>query len=136
MPSPDPYTGAATFDIYGNWPYIYSFRSRHPGGLHFLFCDGSVHFISDSISLTTYRLPTWPPLPAASPFLLITEIEPNAGGCPMMRFCFPAAAFTCALLAGCGPVEEGVFPVEGQITFDGKPLDQGERELSPRPNEG
>jgi len=42
-------------DIYGNWPELYSFRSRHPGGLHFLFCDGTVRFISQSIPLTTYR---------------------------------------------------------------------------------
>jgi prepilin-type N-terminal cleavage/methylation domain-containing protein/prepilin-type processing-associated H-X9-DG protein len=54
LPTIDPFTGAA-FDIYNDWPYIYSFRSRHPGGLHFAFCDGSVHFVNDSISLTTYR---------------------------------------------------------------------------------
>jgi prepilin-type processing-associated H-X9-DG protein len=42
-------------DIYGNWPYLYSFRSRHQGGLQFVFVDGSVHFIADSIALPTYR---------------------------------------------------------------------------------
>jgi prepilin-type N-terminal cleavage/methylation domain-containing protein/prepilin-type processing-associated H-X9-DG protein len=38
-----------------DWPNVYSFRSRHPGGLQFAYADGSVHFISDSIPLTVYR---------------------------------------------------------------------------------
>jgi prepilin-type N-terminal cleavage/methylation domain-containing protein/prepilin-type processing-associated H-X9-DG protein len=42
-------------DIYTGWPDLYSFRSRHSGGLQFVFADGSVHFISQSIALTTYR---------------------------------------------------------------------------------
>jgi prepilin-type N-terminal cleavage/methylation domain-containing protein len=40
---------------YRDWFNVYSFRSRHPGGLNFACADGSVHFISDSIPLTTYR---------------------------------------------------------------------------------
>jgi prepilin-type N-terminal cleavage/methylation domain-containing protein/prepilin-type processing-associated H-X9-DG protein len=39
----------------GDWPNRYSFRSRHPGGLMFAYADGSVHFIKDTIALTTYR---------------------------------------------------------------------------------
>ncbi len=31
------------------------FRSRHPGGLHFAFADASLHFISESIDMYTYR---------------------------------------------------------------------------------
>ena len=31
------------------------FRSLHPGGLHFAFADASVHFISDTIDMVTYR---------------------------------------------------------------------------------
>jgi prepilin-type N-terminal cleavage/methylation domain-containing protein/prepilin-type processing-associated H-X9-DG protein len=30
-------------------------RSRHPGGVHVLFCDGSVHFIQDNIAMTPWR---------------------------------------------------------------------------------
>ncbi len=46
------------------WPYDpalvpkdgkYSFRSVHPGGVHFVLCDGSVRFIQESISMTTYQ---------------------------------------------------------------------------------
>ncbi len=33
----------------------YGFRSLHPGGAHFLFGDGSVKFLKDSISVDTYR---------------------------------------------------------------------------------
>jgi prepilin-type N-terminal cleavage/methylation domain-containing protein/prepilin-type processing-associated H-X9-DG protein len=47
-----PYAGA---DIYLGWPDLYSFRSRHPGGLQFGFADGSVHFVKDSIPLPVYR---------------------------------------------------------------------------------
>jgi prepilin-type N-terminal cleavage/methylation domain-containing protein/prepilin-type processing-associated H-X9-DG protein len=39
----------------GDWPNLYSFRSRHLGGLQFAYADGSVHFISDTIPLSIYR---------------------------------------------------------------------------------
>lgn len=32
-----------------------NFRSDHPGGSQFLFCDGSVHFLRGDIALTCYR---------------------------------------------------------------------------------
>ena len=43
------------YDPYGDWPEIYSFRSRHIGGLHFGFADGTVRFVHDTIPLQTYR---------------------------------------------------------------------------------
>ncbi|VTR92470.1 Uncharacterized protein OS=Pirellula staleyi (strain ATCC 27377 / DSM 6068 / ICPB 4128) GN=Psta_0188 PE=4 SV=1: SBP_bac_10 [Gemmata massiliana] len=38
-----------------DWYNVYSFRSRHPGGLFFAFADGSIHFITDVIDLQVYR---------------------------------------------------------------------------------
>ena len=35
---------------FGQW----GFRSRHPGGAQFVFCDGSVKFLKESISIPTY----------------------------------------------------------------------------------
>ena len=35
--------------------YYLASRSRHPGGVNVLFCDGSVHFIKNTISLPTYQ---------------------------------------------------------------------------------
>jgi prepilin-type N-terminal cleavage/methylation domain-containing protein/prepilin-type processing-associated H-X9-DG protein len=39
----------------GNWPNRYSFHSQHPGGANFCFADATVHWISDSINIDTYR---------------------------------------------------------------------------------
>jgi len=39
----------------GDWPNVYSFRSRHPSGGNFAMADGSVRNVSTAIDLTTYR---------------------------------------------------------------------------------
>ena len=39
----------------GDWQNLWSFRSRHAGGLHFATADGAVRFIADTIDLPTYR---------------------------------------------------------------------------------
>ncbi len=37
------------------WYNVWSFKSRHPGGVNFAYADGHVSFIKDSIALLTYR---------------------------------------------------------------------------------
>jgi len=45
---------AATFR--GNWNVSWGFKSHHTGGANFLFGDGSVHLVNQSIDIRTYQL--------------------------------------------------------------------------------
>jgi len=39
----------------GDWPNVYSFRSRHTGGANFALADGSTRFVTQSIDINLYR---------------------------------------------------------------------------------
>lgn len=39
-----------------NWQTSQGFKSKHPGGAQFLFCDGSVHFIGETVEYRTYQI--------------------------------------------------------------------------------
>jgi len=39
----------------GDWPNVYSFRSRHSGGANFAIADGSVRFVAQGMDLNLYR---------------------------------------------------------------------------------
>jgi prepilin-type N-terminal cleavage/methylation domain-containing protein/prepilin-type processing-associated H-X9-DG protein len=47
--------GQPGYNNSGDWPDVYSFRSRHTQGANFATADGSVHFISQSIDIKLYR---------------------------------------------------------------------------------
>lgn len=42
-------------DLKARWYETRGFKSLHPGGANFVYCDGSVHFVNDSISNLEYR---------------------------------------------------------------------------------
>ena len=47
--------GQPGFNDPGDWPDLYSFRSRHTNGANFALGDGSVRFVSQTINLDSYR---------------------------------------------------------------------------------
>ena len=48
-------SGQPGYNNIGDWPNVYSFRSRHPGGANFARADATVGFISTMIDITLYR---------------------------------------------------------------------------------
>ncbi|WP_254506720.1 DUF1559 domain-containing protein [Anatilimnocola floriformis] len=40
---------------WSNWSTDMGFKSQHPGGVQFVFADGSVHFLNDSIEYLNYQ---------------------------------------------------------------------------------
>ena len=68
-PINSPYHGTPTADAGGDSRYSrFTVSSQHPGGANFVFCDGSVHFISENIETN--------PQMAAGTF---STTKPNAG---------------------------------------------------------
>ena len=49
------YPGSPGCRHHKNWQTSNGFRSRHPGGAHFVFADGSVHPLSEDIGYLTYQ---------------------------------------------------------------------------------
>lgn len=47
--------GTEDCNHFRSWNTSMGFKSLHPGGAQFVFCDGSVHFIPDSIDYLTYQ---------------------------------------------------------------------------------
>ena len=51
-----PATGPRTCNSFDNWMTSQGFKSKHTGGAQFVLCDGSVHFISQSVDYQTYQI--------------------------------------------------------------------------------
>ena len=47
--------GTGCQDTQNAWNVTMGFKSSHSGRAQFVFCDGSVHFLSDGIDQTTYQ---------------------------------------------------------------------------------
>lgn len=47
--------GQPGFNNPGDWPNVYSFRSRHTGGANFALADGTVVYVSQTININIYR---------------------------------------------------------------------------------
>jgi prepilin-type processing-associated H-X9-DG protein len=48
-------TGAFDCNHFANWQTSQGFKSYHPGGAQFVFCDGSVQFVPETIDYLTYQ---------------------------------------------------------------------------------
>jgi prepilin-type N-terminal cleavage/methylation domain-containing protein/prepilin-type processing-associated H-X9-DG protein len=49
------FSGNWSGDNRDGWAFLSGFRSMHPGGCNFLFCDGGVRWVSESINPAVYR---------------------------------------------------------------------------------
>ncbi len=55
VPSDPDFGGSGCNNKENSWNTSMGFKSQHPGGALFVFCDGSVHFLSETIDHTTYQ---------------------------------------------------------------------------------
>ncbi|NQT41369.1 MAG: DUF1559 domain-containing protein [Planctomycetes bacterium] len=56
VPGDSTYGGSGCHNKQNAWNTSMGFKSQHSGGCMFVFCDGSVHFISETIDHTTYQM--------------------------------------------------------------------------------
>ncbi|WP_262025006.1 DUF1559 domain-containing protein [Blastopirellula sp. J2-11] len=50
-----PGSGTGCNQHVNQWGASQGFKSIHPGGCNFVFCDGSVHFVSETIDMVNYQ---------------------------------------------------------------------------------
>jgi len=55
VPNDPVFGGTGCHDKQNSWNTNMGFKSTHPGGAQFVFCDGSVHFLDENINHTTYQ---------------------------------------------------------------------------------
>ncbi len=49
------FEGTDGCNAHGNWQTSQGYKSKHPGGAQFVFGDGSVHFLAETIDYITYQ---------------------------------------------------------------------------------
>ena len=55
VPNDENFGGSGCNNKENSWNTSMGFKSEHAGGCQFVFCDGSVHFISETIDHKTYQ---------------------------------------------------------------------------------
>ena len=120
----------------GDWESDFNtangFKSRHPGGANFVFADGSVHFLSDSIDYTNYQ--RLGPDPTGNRSMSVCRTRHHATSTQRSRVVTMIrwnsalvlmVGVTTLSLLGCGQEDAGPETVEatGTVTYQGNPLE-------------